>query len=208
MGELGYERAELDFYPTPSWVTDAISPQVLERLTDYGPRGGLQVPRTIWEPACGDGAMSRRLEENFRGLGIKVLASDIVDRGAGEIRDFLDVEKLDGALSGVRGIVTNPPYGRMAETFTAHALKLMKPVQGFVAMLLRHEWDCAKERQHLLGMHKAYAHKMVLTSRPRWIADSTGSPRHNYAWFIWDWKTVTNAERPTIGYHVREGKGD
>jgi hypothetical protein len=35
--------------------------------------------------------------------------------------------------------------------------------------------------------------KVVVTKRPRWIADSTGSPRHNYSWFIWDWRHVKGA---------------
>ena len=51
----------------------------------------------------------------------------------------------------------------------------------------RHEWECAANRDGLLD-EEPFAGMLTLTCRPRWIAGSTGSPRHNYAWFIWDWR--------------------
>ena len=55
----------------------------------------------IWEPACGDGAMSRILEA----AGHTVISTDLVDRGYGRGgHDFLaDHETM------ADHIVTNPP---------------------------------------------------------------------------------------------------
>ncbi|UTC29916.1 DNA methylase [Bajunvirus bajun] len=89
-------------------------------------------------------------------------------------------------------IITNPPYGKDAEAITRHALHLMQPQAGLVAVLCRHEWDCAKSRSDLFD-HPAFAMKITLRHRPRWIADSSGSPRFPYAWFVWDWAKVDPA---------------
>lgn len=100
-------------------------------------------------------------------------------------------------------IITNPPYdekeqGVDAEMSVRHALTLMEPERGVVAMLLRHEWDCAKKRADLFD-HPAFAFKVTLRFRPRWIEDSTGAPRHSYAWFVWDF-TKPAAARPELIY--------
>jgi hypothetical protein len=87
----------------------------------------------------------------------------------------------------VRSIIGNPPYSDdLAEKFIRHALRLTEPVKGMVAMLARHEYDCAAGRVDLFD-RLGFRMKMTLTKRPKWIEDSTGSPRHNYAWFVWDW---------------------
>jgi hypothetical protein len=58
---------------------------------------------TIWEPACGDGAISKVLEA----AGYDVISTDLIDRGFGQGGvDFLKTTKALG-----RNIVTNPPYG-------------------------------------------------------------------------------------------------
>jgi hypothetical protein len=43
-------RSEHDFYPTPPEVTFALVPKLIGW------------PRTIWEPACGDGGIAKPLE--------------------------------------------------------------------------------------------------------------------------------------------------
>jgi hypothetical protein len=55
-----------------------------------------------------------------------------------------------------------------------------------VALLGRNEIDCAgPTRSQFFGSCPEFAAKIVLTWRPRWVAGSTGSPRHNYAWYVW-----------------------
>jgi hypothetical protein len=75
--ETGYARVGRDFYPTREpWVVAALAKHVdLHGLT-------------IWEHACGDGAMVKPL---LRAGCARVYASDIIDGGAGqdEVLDYL-----------------------------------------------------------------------------------------------------------------------
>jgi len=176
MGSSGYERIEADFYPTEAWCTRAL-------LKNFW---WLTAP--VWEPACGEGHISKVLSE----AGRSVYSTDLHDRGYGTPgQDFL---KQTATPDGFFHIFTNPPYS-VAEEFIRHAIKLTEPRKGAVAMLLRNEYDCAAGRVDLFR-HPAFAAKLVLTKRPRWIAGSKGSPRHNYAWYVWDWST--HGHEPTI----------
>jgi hypothetical protein len=168
--DSGYERKALDSYETPSWVTLALIPHLPV------------IGGTVWEPAAGSGKMLAVLRQ----AGFDVLGTDIA---AGV--DFLD----SSPQGGVRAIITNPPYA-LAREFIERALSLI-PANGFVAMLLRADFDSAKTRRHLFADCPAFAKKIVLTKRIRWIERSTGSPSFNHCWMIWD-----RAHRgpPTLAY--------
>lgn len=160
-GESGYERREADFYPTPDWVTDVL-------CENYVLRG------RIWEPAAGDGRMARRLRRHY-----DVDASDVnAIAGAEGALNFLEVRHP----TRYGAIVTNPPFS-LSESFVRHAINLTDGVNGIVAMLLRHDWDTAGSRRDLCELLTL---KIVLTRRIRWIEGSTGSPRENHAWYVWD----------------------
>ena len=110
-------RAPLEFYPTPPEATRAL----LSVESFDGP---------IWEPACGDGAISRELEA----AGYNVISTDLVDRGFGTGgQDFL---KSDKPLA--KHIITNPPYGThgLGDAFARRALIHARKTGGTVAMLL------------------------------------------------------------------------
>lgn len=96
----GIERPELDFYPTPRRGTESLL-------------GVECFSGSLWECACGDGMMSRVLEEKY-----DVISSDIEPRGYGFQMDFLSSDKLLAP-----NIVTNPPFV-MAQEFAQHALSL------------------------------------------------------------------------------------
>lgn len=69
----------------------------------------------IWEPACGEGHLSKRMQE----LGKWVRESDIIDRIGNEVLDFLSYDKdWDG------DIITNPPYSK-AKEFVEKALSCL-----------------------------------------------------------------------------------
>lgn len=172
MGDLGYARAELDHYPTPAWVTAAIVPHLLQTHV-YGEFA------KVLEPACGDGAMAEVLRYHFH----SVTAHDIRDYGYTRMDATKDF--LADVADNYDIIVTNPPYGDLAEHFIRRALMNTKARRGMVAMVMRNEYDCARGRVDL--WEHPFALKLVLTSRPRWIAGTTGAPRHNYSWFVWDW---------------------
>jgi hypothetical protein len=170
-GESGYARRERDAYFTPEWVTRAMIEQM---EIGEGSR--------VWEPAAGAGAMVNPLKS----AGALVYASDIVAYDGfrlDETRDFLAFDRMP---PGFTTICTNPPYDQ-AEKFIWHALDLTQGCQGDVIMLLRNEYDCAAGRREMWSW--PFKMKLVLTRRPRWSDDSKASPRHNYAWFIWSWRS-------------------
>jgi hypothetical protein len=169
--DSGYARIERDNYETPHWVTHALMLHIPVRV------------KTIWEPAAGRGQMVAALESKFY-----VEASDITT-GC----DFLSGEHK--SMASLDAIITNPPY-TLAERFIEHALLYMAPV-GFVAMLLRTDYDHARSRIGLFK-HSAFAKKLILTERIRWFEGSSGSPSFNHAWFIWDWQ---HKGPPTLAYH-------
>ena len=189
MGDLGYTRRELDFYPTPEWVTEAVIPFLKKHVSDDLP---------VWECAAGNGKMADVLKQHFA----NVTCSDIEDYGYEGCKTPVDFLEFPGSLRQRTLIITNPPYGDLAEQFIRKALKLTKRENGVVAMLLRHEYNSSKGRVDLFNQ-PPFARNVVLTTRPRWIPDSTGAPRHNYDWFIWDWKWVWE---PVQNFHVRGGK--
>ena len=75
-----------------------------------------RLPRCLWEPAAGDGAIVRPL----RAAHFDVAASDLADYGGAGI--MAGVDYLAAPLpAGVTGIVTNPPY-KLAERFARKVL--------------------------------------------------------------------------------------
>jgi hypothetical protein len=166
-----YARVEGDRYPTPAWVTLALIP--------FLPRK----PARIWEPAACNGAMASPLS-----TCAPTISSDIASG-----TDFLEARC---APPDVDAIITNPPY-KLAVEFIDKALCLVESRAGMVAMLLRTDFDHAKTRQYLFSSCSAFCKKLVLTKRIRWIADSSGSPSFNHAWFVWDWR---HCGPPTIAY--------
>ena len=174
--ESGYERKDGDLYETPEWVSQVIVPY-------------LPATARVWEPACGGGKMVSAL----RAAGVRVAKQTDISTGD----DFL---LWPQAAPEVNAIVTNPPYCYAAE-FCDQALRLMEGRNGFVAMLLRTDFDHAKSRSHLFRDCPAFAKKIVLTKRIVWFDPPPGekgkSPSFNHAWFVWDW---THEGPPTIAY--------
>jgi hypothetical protein len=157
----GYERSERDVYHTPDWVTRTLLP-VLRPVS------------RVWEPAAGQGKMT----EALRDAGYEVVATDIAD-GV----NFL----AESHHRGAQAIITNPPFNQARE-FIEHALVLMEPVRGQIAMLLRTDFDHAITRQHLFGGCPAFAKKLVLTKRIVWYERPRAAPSFNHAWYLWDWQ--------------------
>jgi len=165
----GYARRANDNYPTPAWVTDALIPHLPIKNC------------VVWEPAAGSGQMVAALSS----AGFDVAASDIANG-----QDFL----TQPAPRPFRAIITNPPY-ELATEFIERALSIM-PADGFVAMLLRTDFDHAKSRQHLFGECAWFWKKVVLTKRIKWFDDSDGQPSFNHAWYIW----AAHSGKPTLAY--------
>lgn len=181
--DSGYARKERDLYETPEWVTHALRPHLRESSWV-----------AVWEPAAGAGKMAKAMRDR----GLIVFATDIEPNpdldGDG---DFL---RWTSRAFRASAIITNPPY-ELATEFCEHALRLMEPCGGLVAMLLRTDFDHAKSRTHLFRDCPAFAKKLVLMKRITWFVEADGkpkaSPSFNHAWYIWDWG---HNGAPTIGY--------
>jgi hypothetical protein len=176
----GYDREGRDFYATPDWVTEAL----LQHIHFRGP---------IWEPCCGDGAMSNILVAH----GYEVVSTDIVDRGFGASGvDFLTCHTVP---PGCRCIVTNPPYGdsgshteqsrspRAMLDFVRQALSLTASIQGQLALLVRLQW-IAGHRAATLMSAAPFVAVVVLRQRIRWfeLGERTNTAQHHHAWVVFD----------------------
>jgi len=176
----GYDRLGRDFYATPSWVTEAL----LQHVLLDGP---------VWEPCCGDGAMSTVLAAH----GYDVVSTDICDRGFGIPGvDFLACRTVPG---GCRSIVTNPPYGDSGShtgqtrsptamlRFVQHALGLTSLAQGQLAVLVRLQWIAGQRAAEMMSA-APFAAVVVLTQRIRWfdMGERTNAAQHHHAWVVFD----------------------
>jgi hypothetical protein len=189
--ETGYARAKGDFYPTPTWVTEA--------LAEHVKLAGMH----IWKPACGDGRMS----EALKAAGASVYSSDIEDRGYAGLDAVLDFVVADPPLRALDGIVTNPAYGFRNKTAVKFIERGLMHIAdgGLLALLLPNDFDSAKSRQHLFSDCPDFVAKIVLTRRITWFEPPPGernkSPKENHAWFLW--RREPRSHSPIILYEPK-----
>lgn len=164
------EREENDFYAT--------DPRAIDFLLEKE-----EFSKFIWEPACGKGHLSKRLEEN----GHFVTSTDLIDRGYGEGGiDFLNMNLLP---SPWHDIITNPPY-KYATEFVYKALELLEKNHK-LALFLKIQFLEGQERKLLF---KKYPPKKVYVSSSRIKCAINGnfeninrkSSAVCYAWFVWE----------------------
>lgn len=152
-----------DFFPTPPWATFALIDN--EKFED-----------DIWECACGDGAMSRVLEQT----GLPVRSTDLYERGYGEPgHDFLRPKFT------ATNIITNPPYN-CAEGFIASGLSHARKK---FALLLRLAFLEGANRANTIFFRIPPARVWVFSERITFYmkgAEQAGSGTTAYAWFVWD----------------------
>lgn len=165
-------RRENDFYPTGE--PDAIR-GLLAKDGDV-----IRACGTVWEPACGDGALVRPIRE----AGIPCCASDLIDRGC---PDSWQADYFTCLRSRGRAIITNPPYGLITARdgrgrWLKHSIEM--PGWDYMALLLSWEWPAGRINglgELLEANPFSYCYLM------RWKLDFTGegqAPQRN-AWFIW-----------------------
>lgn len=158
------KRRELDFYPTPPDVTHAL----MQFLDLEGLLFGIS---SVWEPACGDGAMSRVIEEYVA----EVISTDIRETGYGMGgKDFFVWRESCDA------IITNPPFNQSAEFI----IKAIGETE-LVAMLLKSQYWHASKRTKLFRDHPP-AYVLPLNWRPDFLAgERGGSPTMECIWTVW-----------------------
>lgn len=111
------ERESNDYYATDPVAIDALVNNM-----------GDMLPHKVWECACGEGHISERL----KCFGFDVVSSDLVNRGYGEVKDFLSATEMPNEC---QCIITNPPY-KYTLAFIKHALVLL-PYDGLCIMFLK-----------------------------------------------------------------------
>ena len=165
------EREQDDFYPTPEVATI----ELLKREKFIG---------SIWECACGDGAISKVLpKENM------IISTDLIYRGYGEgCTDFLATYK------NVDNIITNPPY-KYATEFAKHALECADKV----ALLMKIQFLEGVERYDFFNnglLKKVYVFSRRLKIYKNGIK-TNNSTMMCFAWFVWE---KGHKEKPYIDW--------
>jgi hypothetical protein len=166
---VGAGRHKEGLYRTPLVAVDALL------------RAEPDLPKWVWEPACGDGAIVTPL----RNAGFQVTASDLVDRGCPDSRagcDFL-LLRPDPPAVPHHAIITNPPY-RLAQAFADKALSY----SPFVAMLLPLGFLAGQERhkkRHWLARVHVSSRRLPMMHRDGW-AGAIATSTTDHAWFVWD----------------------
>ena len=164
------EREAADFYAT--------DPTALDKLA-----AKFDIPKKVWECACGMGHLSERLKQ----MGCEVYSSDLMDRGYGEVLDFLSWD-ADTHRDKFPCILTNPPYKYVTD-FVLQALFLVKD-GGTVVFLLK--TTALESRGRYEQIFKHYPPKYVFQFVDRLLCAKNGEfeqtrrSAQTYAWFVWE----------------------
>ena len=170
---VDHDRAEHDFYST--------DPKALEIfLNAIKDDKRFKLDNNIWECACGDGALSKVLEER----GFNVRSTDLIDRDYGQGGfDFLtSMQKFDG------DILTNPPY-KYALEFVKKGLSLV-PKKKHVVMFLKIQFLEGLERYEFFKKNPpkyVYVHSSRVNCYLNGIIPEKPSTSAScYCWYVWE----------------------
>ena len=125
-----HERQREDYYATEPAATEWLT-----KIEQFG--------QNILEPSCGEGHISEVLKK----AGYHVTSRDLINRGYGEVADFLSIENQ--AWDG--DIITNPPY-KYAQEFVEKALAII-PEGRKVAMFLKLTFLEGQSRRSLFRLY-------------------------------------------------------
>ena len=165
------EREENDFYAT--------DPVAIDKLYQTGEL----TCKNIWECACGEGHLAKKLVE----YGYNVKATDLIDRGYGEGGvDFLACkDKFDG------DILTNSPY-KYATEFVLKALDLVSEGNKVFMFLKLTFLEGKKRYDELFSKYppkKVYIFSQRILCAKNGDFDKTksnGGSAVAYAWYVWE----------------------
>jgi len=172
-GSVNYERVDNDFYATSYESTYA-----LFNVEEFQ-------PTTFLEPCCGQGHISKVIEEMFPNANIE--STDLIDRGYGKGDvDFLTTEynkKYDY-------IITNPPYS-LAQEFIEKSLSITNKK---VAMFLKIQFLEGIGRYNFFKNTPLKIVHVFSARQDPWRDGSPVNPTTGkkwgstmcFAWFIWE----------------------
>jgi hypothetical protein len=174
-----YERADADFYPTPSLLTAGLVVGL--------PQLGIGAPRIALDPCGGDGALRRALAP----AGIEVRLTDLYPEQHPGADGYLTCEMLDAGhmeslrfsleLAGAdcRAIITNSPHNtEEARAIVKNLVALAEEGRiDFAAALFKSFWGDEKGRIAFFN-RPSFLDEITCCWRARWILESKGSPEH------------------------------
>ena len=161
------EREKNDFYAT--------DPKAMIKLLKFE-----TFNKNIWEPACGEGNLSKVLKQ----YGYNVYSTDLIDRGyADEHFDFLKTEN-----KWFGDIITNPPF----KYTTEFILKSLESVDtgAKVAMFLKLTYLAGKKRYK--EIYSKFPPQRIYVFSSRIACAKNNDPELfkggaiDYAWFVWE----------------------
>jgi hypothetical protein len=141
-----------------------------------------RLPDSIWEPACGPGAIVKVLRE----AGHRVYATDLVDHGCPDSESRIDFLFERRAPDGIETIVTNPPF-KLAGQFVSHALQLVPHVIMLqrLAFLETKGGSAILDGGQLARIH-VFIERLPMMHRAGWTGPRIKNPSIAFAWFVWD----------------------
>ena len=168
------DPSQEDFYPTPTWATEAFIDQyhikhrdIFEEMVD------------ALEPCCGDGAISKVINN----MVFNVTSFDIVNRGYGSVRSIYDYEVSHDFL------ITNPPFNDMDRMFP----KLYSLADRLLVLFLRTSFVEGQGRYNdifrLNNPTEIYVHSERVSLYKNGLKEDKGSGTTSYSWFVWDKQT-------------------
>lgn len=170
-------RHKDDFHVTPPEGTRAL--MSVEKFTG-----------SIWEPACGDGAISKVLEDEG---GYLVFSTDLVDRGFGTS----GIDFLLPNPNTADNIITNPPFKHMRE-FVELGLERSRRKLCLLARLAFLEGMKRKPMFESTPLARVWVFSKRLAiprAGEKWR--SKQSSMIAFAWFVWD---HSHKGPPTLGW--------
>lgn len=144
-----------------------------------------RLPRTLWEPSCGNGALVLPL----RNRGFDVVATDLHDWGCPDSTggvDFHSEVATGFRPDGEFGIVTNPPFGSVEE-YVERAVNL----SAYVALLLRLAFLESEGRMNWfphVGLQRVHviAERLPMMHRHGYEGPKLSNAGMCFAWFIFE----------------------
>ena len=169
---LGY-NSEAKREPNDYYATD---PEAVERAIPVLREMGLSLHIPLWECACGEGHISEVLKKH----DYMVQSSDLINRGYGEVKDFLtQQEPFEG------DIITNPPFNK-AEEFLDKALSLVKPGRRIFFLLKIQFLEGLKRRKIFNKCPPRFVAVYSKRIRCGKNANFEGGKTMCFAWFVWE----------------------
>lgn len=168
-----------DFYPTPPEMTEALLS--VEKFDGE-----------IWEPACGDGAMSSVLEA----AGYAVNSTDLIDRGFG----VGGVDFLLDAKTQAANVITNPPF-KFTEEFIIKAVSVASRKVAILGRLQLLEGQGRRKIWDATPFARVWIFsRRIAFKKPGETDYGTKGGKGGmipYAWYVWD---KSHVGPPQVGW--------